>query len=133
MSLKSLLNEEICEELKECKKYQVGSGEYCKTVDGIAKLIDRHIELEKIEIQKDQQKNESYQQIFENDIQTEQLKVDKRDRFVKNVLTGVSVIGGLGVGVWGTIEAIKFEKEGSFTSLVGRDFINNLTKLFPKK
>lgn len=132
MSLKSLLNEEICEELKECKKWQVGSDDYCKTVDGIAKLIDRQIELEKIEIQKEQQKIDCEQNLFANDIQAEQLKIDKKDKIVKNVLTGTSVVGGLLVGIWGTMEAIKFEEEGSFTSLVGRDFVSNLSKLFPK-
>ena len=132
MSLKSLLSEEICQELKECKKYQVGSDDYCKTVDGVAKLIDRQIELEKIEIQKEQQKIDCEQNLFVNDIQAEQLRIDKKDRNVKNILTGTSIIGGLLVGIWGTMEAIKFEEEGSFTSLVGRDFISNLSKLFPK-
>ena len=132
MSLKSLLSEEICQELKECKKYQVGSDDYCKTVDGDTKLIDRQIELEKIEIQKEQQKIDCEQNLFANDIQADLLKIDEKDRNVKNILTGTSIIGGLLVGIWGTMEAIKFEEEGSFTSLVGRDFISNLSKLFPK-
>ena len=132
MSYKTLLNDEICEELEECKKLEMGSEVYNSSINGLCKLMDKQLEIEKLELQKEQQRIENEQKLFDNEIKAEQLKSDKRDKAVKNTLTGVSVIGGLGITIWGTIQAIKFEENGSFTSLVGRGFINNITKLFKK-
>ena len=59
-----------------------------------------------------------------------EIEDEKKDRKVKNILTGVSVIGGFALTVWGTCKSIKFEETGSFTTIMGRGFIQ---KLLPKK
>ena len=51
---------------------------------------------------------------------------EKKDRFVKNLLTGVGTIGGLVVTIWGAKKAWKFEETGTVASPVGRSFINKL-------
>lgn len=127
MSIKSLLDEEIRSEIEEVSKIEVGSDQHKVSVDSLAKLLDKHIELEKLEADA-QEKYES--RIAEQDLKREQIKNDKRDSIVKNVLTGVSVIGGFGLTVWGTCKSLKFEETGVVTSIMGRGFIQ---KLLPKK
>ena len=127
MSIKSLLDEEIRSEIEEVSKIEVGSDQHKASVDSLAKLLDKHIELEKFEADA-QEKYES--RIAEQDLKREQIKNEKRDSIVKNVLTGVSVIGGFGLTVWGTCKSLKFEETGVVTSIMGRGFIQ---KLLPKK
>ena len=57
------------------------------------------------------------------------MEEEKKDRLIKNILTGAGIIIPLGVTVWGTLKTLKFEEEGTVTTLMGRGFIN---KLFPK-
>ena len=127
MSIKSLLDEEIRSEIEEISKIEVGSEKHKVSVDAIAKLLDKSIELEKLDAEA-QEKYES--RIAEQDLKREQIKNDKRDSIVKNVLTGVSVIGGFGLTVWGTCKSLKFEETGVVTSIMGRGFIQ---RLLPKK
>ena len=62
----------------------------------------------------------------ENELKTKQMEDEKKDRFVKNLLTGVGTIGGLVVTIWGAKKAWKFEETGTVASPVGRSFINKL-------
>ena len=127
MSIKSLVDEEIRSEIEEISKIEVGSEKHKASVDALAKLLDKSIELERLDVEA-QEKYES--RIAENELKMKQLKDEKRDRIVKNVLTGVSVVGGFGVTIWGTLKSLKFEENGVVTSIVGRGFIQ---KLRPKK
>ena len=127
MSIKSLVDEEIRSEIEEISKIEVGSDKHKASVDALAKLLDKSIELERLDVEA-QEKYES--RIAENELKMKQLKDEKRDRIVKNVLTGVSVVGGFGVTIWGTLKSLKFEENGVVTSIVGRGFIQ---KLLPKK
>ena len=126
-SINSLAEEEIRSEIEEISKIEVGSEKHKASVDALAKLLDKSIELERLDVEA-QEKYES--RIAENELKMKQLKDEKRDRIVKNVLTGVSVVGGFGVTIWGTLKSLKFEENGVVTSIVGRGFIQ---KLLPKK
>jgi hypothetical protein len=95
---------------------EVGGEEYKTTVDGLTKLMDRAIEIEKIHNEKEEQ--------------SEKLKAERFDQIAKNVLTAVSILGGFALTVWGTKTSIKFEETGTITTIMGRGFIN---KLLPKK
>ena len=97
------------------------------SVQALAKLLDEHVGLEKCGADA-QEKYES--RIAEQDLKREQIKNEKRDSIVKNILTGVSVIGGFGLTIWGTCKSLKFEETGVVTSIMGRGFIQ---KLLPKK
>ena len=123
MSIRSLLNDEIQAEFKELNNMEVGSETYCKAIDGVTKLVDRAIEMEKID-------EASINRKMENDLKASELKDERKDRLVKNCLTGVSIVTGVGLTVWGTLKSLKFEEEGTVTTIVGRGFIN---KLLPKK
>ena len=124
MSIQRLLREEIESEFKELSKITPGGDEYRVAVDGITKLMDRAIELEKNEIDRQDRIDA---RDSENELKTKQMEDEKKDRFVKNLLTGVGTIGGLVVTIWGAKKAWKFEETGTVASPVGRSFINKLT------
>lgn len=127
MSIKTLLEEEIKEEFEELGKTEIGTEAYKTTVDGLTKLVDRAIELEKAEADREDRiaARES-----ELNLKEQQLEDEKKDRKVKNGLTAAGIIIPTVVTIWGTIKSIKFEQEGTITTIMGRGFIN---KLLPKK
>ena len=114
MNNETLLHEKIKSDFETLKELEVGSGAYTATVDGVAKLMDRAIEIDKLNA--DQQ------------LKQKQLDEDRVDRIVKNCLTAVSVIGGFAMTYWGAKNSWKFEETGTITSTPGRKFINNLFK-----
>lgn len=132
MGVKNLLREEITDEIGHLSKMQVGSEEYEKTVNGLTKLVDRLNEMEKVEMEKTNSNVENECKIEEQDLKRQQLEDDKKDRLIRNGLTGVSVIGGLAVTVWGTLKTFKFEETGTITSQAGRQFINKAINFLKK-
>lgn len=127
MGLKTEIREEVQNELKELRKMQLGSDEYRSTVDGVTKLADRVIEMDKLDNER-QVQAEIHEK--EMELKQEQMKEDKKDRIIKNCLTGVSVIGGMLVAIWGTIASINFEKEGTITTSAGRKHLNKILSMF---
>ena len=127
MKFEYMLQDEIANELEELRKMDLGSDEYRGAVDGVAKLMDRAIELERMDAEL-QEKIEARQE--ENDFKLKQLGDENKDRFVRNAISVASIIIPTAVTIWGTIKSIEFEKEGTITTIMGRGFIS---KLIPKK
>ena len=127
MSVKHLLNEEIVSEIENLNKVPLGSEEHKIAADALAKLLDKSIEMDKLDLEY-QDKADSREAA--NDLKRIEIEEEKKDRRVKNVLTGVSVIGGFAVTIWGAIKSLEFEKTGTITTIMGRGFIQ---KLLPKK
>lgn len=127
MSVRSLLEAEIQEEFKELKTIEVGTEKYEKTVDRLAKLIDREIELERVEIDiQDKIENRA----SEHELKLMEILMEKKDRRIKNGLTLLGIISSAGLAVWGTLSSFKFEKDDTVTTTLGRGWLN---KLLPKK
>lgn len=127
MSVKNLLNEEIRDEIEVLSKLEVGSDEHKTAADALAKLLDKSIEMEKLDLEH-QEKVDNRE--ADQQIKMLQIKDERKDRLIKNALTGVSVVGGFALTIWGTIKSIKFEQTGTITTIMGRGFIQ---KLLPKK
>ena len=127
MSVKRLLNDEIVSEIENLNKVPLGSEEHKIAADALAKLLDKSIEMDKLDLEY-QDKADSREAA--NNLKRIEIEEEKKDRRVKNVLTGVSVIGGFAVTIWGAIKSLEFEKTGTITTIMGRGFIN---KLLPKK
>lgn len=127
MSIKSLLNEEIKDQIENLSQETPGTEEHKIAVESLAKLLDKSIEMDKLDIEY-QDKYECRE--AETELKQRQFEDERKDRRVKNILTGVSIIGGFGLTIWGTCKSLKFEEEGVVTSIVGRGFIQ---KLLPKK
>lgn len=124
--IETLWGNEIKSELGLLADREIGTEEYRITVDGIAKLMDRKIELKKFEAecaQKDMVHNINQ---LEYELKLRQLEADKRDRLIKNVISCVGIGLPLLVTIWGTIVSLNFEKEGVVTTGAGRGFINKL-------
>lgn len=129
MTTKTVLTNEIESQLNELKHLEVGSEEYKATVDGITKLIDRSLEIVKLE-EENRYRNDALAE--EMNIKQQQLDADKHDRKIKNILTGLSIGIPAGVSVWGTLKALKFEEIGTVTTLVGKTQLTKIFNLFKR-
>ena len=126
MSIKNDLVEEFSDELKELGKMEVGTDTYKSTVDGVTKLADRIIEIEKNEKEHAAQIDA---QEREYEIKAQQLKDEKRDRLIKNCITVGTFIGGIAVYGLAFIASTNFEREGTFTTEGGKSSVKQLLKL----
>lgn len=127
MNIEHLLYDEIETEFETLRDKTPGSDEHKAIVDEIVKLMDRAIEMEKVN-NDCQDKTE----VRENDqaMKQQQLDDEKRDRLIKNAISVAGIVLPLIVTIWGTKVSLKFEEEGTFTTIMGRGFVN---KLLPKK
>ena len=115
MDMTTKLHGEISNRIDGLSKLNPSSEEYSDTVNNVTKLMDRAIEIEKLEMTETQNMR--------------QLKEDRRSRIVKNVIDAGSIVLPLTVTVWGALVSLKFEEEGSITTTIGR---KTLDKLFKK-
>ena len=127
MKVETMLHDEILNEFEELKKLEVGSDGYRAAVDGISKLLDRAIEYDKLDAECNER---SLNRGFEEDYKLQLAEDEKRDRWIKNIITIVGIAVPSVITIWGTIVSLNFEKEGTVTTIMGRGFIN---KLLPKK
>lgn len=125
-SIKTLLDEEIRSEMEDLAKMALGSDEYKSTVDGLTKLVDRRIELEKVE---NERKDKIESRDTETDLKLAQMEDDRKDRKVKNGIAIAGIVLPIGVTIWGTLKSFKFEEDGTISTIMGRGFIQ---KLLPK-
>lgn len=129
MSIKTMLNEEIQSEFSELAKIEVGTEPYKTTVEGLTKLVDRMIEIEKVEA-------ECYDRdkAFESEraLKLQQMREERNDRIVKNCIAVGSTLLGVGVTIWGACATFKFEEEGSISTTLGRGFINKFIPNFKR-
>ena len=123
MEIEKMLEEEIRTEFDALRAVELGSQTYETMVDGLTKLTDRAIELKKIEAEREDKKNEEFRANV-------QMGEERRDRWARNGIAIAGIILPLAVTIWGTRTSLKFEEEGTITTVAGRGFIN---KLIPKK
>lgn len=126
-NIENKLYVEIDAEFETLAEMEAGSEEYKTTVDGLTKLMDRAIEMKKIEVD---EKDKAECREIDMDFKLKQMAEDKKDRLIKNCMTGAGIIIPVVVTIWGTLKTLKFEETGTVTTIMGRGFIN---KLLPKK
>ena len=129
MGIEVRLHEEIEGELIKLEEMrdEIGTEKHKVAVDGLTKVLDRAIEMDKVE--RELREKERSREI-ENEFKAQQLKDERRDRLVKNILAVAGIIVPTALTVWGTFKTFKFEEEGTITTSMGRGFIG---RLFPKK
>ena len=127
MKIETLLHEEIQDEFKNLKEMELGTEEYKTTVDGLAKLVDRAIEIDKLNIDA-QDKIDSRE--IEVDLKQQQINDENQDRKIRNGIAIAGIVIPTIVTIWGTLKSFKFEKDGTVTTIMGRGFIQ---KLLPNK
>lgn len=128
MDIQTMVNDEIVREFEKlCEMEEIGDDKYRTAVDGITKLIDRAITMEKFNIESEDKLNA---QEFEREMKLKEMNTDRLDRIIKNALTAVSIGGTFALTVWGTFKTLKFEETGTVTTIAGRGF---MSRLFSKK
>nr|DAP15113.1 MAG TPA: hypothetical protein [Bacteriophage sp.] len=137
INYKEALDGEISTELEVLESMETNSEDYKIMVEGLTKLIDRSMELEKIEISKAQEaekiKNEGEKIKLETKkikFEAEQAKTNKIFQWIGYGISAAGIVIPVAVTIWGTKVTLNFEKEGTVTTMMGRGFIN---KLLPKK
>ena len=126
-NIETLLHEEIQDGFDALSKMERGTEIHKTTVDEVAKLFDKAIEIEKIEIEA---KEKAKSREIEASLKKAQMEEDRKDRKLKNGIAIGGIVLPLAVTIWGTVKTLKFEEEGTVTTMMGRGFIN---KLIPKK
>ena len=112
MSMTTKLHVEIEDRLDDISRLDPTTKEYTAAVDSMTKLMDRAIEIEKLEA------SESHNE--------KQMKEEHDSRLVKN---GIDIGLGLlpiAVGIWGTKVCLKFEETGTITTTVGRKILDKV-------
>ena len=118
MDVKDVLVNEFIEEVEKLRDMEVGSEKHKTTLDGVTKLADRLIEIEKFETECEEK--------------AKQKEDDKRDRYVKyGINVGTTVFSALVYGL-AFIASTNFEKTGTFTTQGGKSAIRELLTLKPK-
>jgi hypothetical protein len=121
------LYEVIKEDFDKLKGNDLGSDERKAALDEVTKLMDRAIEIEKINTD-----CQSKAKTLESEelMRKQQIEDEKKDRLIKNLISVAGIVLPIGLTIWGTKVSLKFEEEGTVTTIMGRGFIN---KLLPKK
>ena len=122
--LEEMLHEEIESQFDGLEGIEIGSEAYRNAVDGLSKLVDREIEISKLQAERED-KLES--RAIETRLKNRQLMDDKTDKIIRNGLTAAGLVITAGLTVWGTLKTFKFEETGTITSSIGRGFIQRLT------
>lgn len=116
MTVKMKLNDEILSELEELKKISVGSEQHKYAVDSVSKLLDKKVELEKMEIDA---RNKELNREIETDLKLQQLEVDKKDRTTKIVLTIIGGAGSAALTAWAFLTSLQYDKSGHIITTEG--------------
>ena len=125
MKNETMLNEEIQSEFEELKKIEVGSDKYKTAVDGLTKLMDRAIEIDKLNVSVEDRRDT---RDVDAELKQEQLEADVKDRKVRNAISLAGIIIPTVVTIWGTLKSLKFEETGTVTTNAGRNFMNQIFK-----
>lgn len=127
VNVETLLHDRIDEVSAKLSKSEPGTPEHKALANEMVELVDRAIEMDRVE-------NDYGERVIarESDerLKLQQMDEEKKDRLVKNIITAAGIVLPLVITVWGTKVSLKFEEEGTFTTIMGRGFIN---KLLPKK
>ena len=125
MKNETMLHEEIQSEFEELKKIEVGSDKYKTAVDGLTKLMDRAIEIDKLNVGAEERRDA---RDIDAELKHEQLEADVKDRKVRNAISLAGIIIPTTVTIWGTLKSLKFEETGTVTTNAGRNFMNRIFK-----
>lgn len=126
MSIDNLLNVELEEKIEILSNMNPGTEEYKLAVDNITKLLDRSIEMNKIDYDRKERK-----EVREEEAKSkiESNKVNKKHYIIDTIVTIIGIAVPASITVWGTKTSFKFEETGSITTIIGRGFIDNIHKL----
>lgn len=112
MSVKTELIAEFNDQRTEVGKLEVGSEKHKNGVDGVVKLADRIIEIEKFESETEIKKANYDEEAYRNDRQFENEKKDRRIRNAIEIAKVVTSVASLGLTAAAFVMSMNFEKSG---------------------
>lgn len=125
MSIKTTLTEEFNDQMKDLHKLEVGTEQYSTAVNGVTKLADKIIDLEKIEIEREERIKDRDTEI---ELKSQQMEIDKRDKRNQNLVNVVKIavptVAGFAMG----IISMKWEKLETITSTAGRQALKDIIR-----
>lgn len=125
MNLKTKLSEEFESQMTELNNLQVGSDEYKIAVDGVTKLADRIIEIDKME---NDFKLKEDTLVSNEVLKTKEIEIEKKDRKNRTVVevlkVGVPTVAAFAMG----IISMKWEKLDTLTSTAGKSSLRDLLR-----
>lgn len=92
----------------------IGSEEYNNAVKGTGAIIDKVIEMDKIELEK------------------EKLQHEKKNSIIKNIMTGVTFAVGTVVTIWANVDSKRFETGYVHSTEAGRQSQRKLLSFMDK-
>lgn len=128
MTLEKKLEEAIKKEIDCLEHVPPGTEEHAVAAESITKMVDSYLKSRTINLDEDRFELEREKLLVE----AAKNKAEKWDAVAKNAITVITFAGGMGIAVWGTVVSMKFEKEDTFTSLLGRKWVDK-TLSFMKK
>lgn len=136
MNMVTLLDVEIEELFNKLSNMDPDSKEYAAVNDNLAKLMDRRIEIEKLEVSEVQAEKQmklteaqNEKQLKLTEAQAEkQMKEERKARLAKNIIDVGAIVLPLAVTIWGASVSLQFEERGTITTAIGRKFIDKLIK-----
>lgn len=115
MEVKDILINEFVDEMEKVREMEVGSEQHKIALDGVTKLADRLIEIEKFETE-----------LEENKTKREEEKHDRKIRYCTDLgKTGGRVI----MLTLAFIATTNFERFGTFTTKAGQSVVKELLNL----
>lgn len=123
MNARQLLEQEVYDEFEYLRGLTPGTEEHKVATDSLTKLLDREIELQKIELEKI---NNKETRDSDDRFRKKQQFDENVDRWIKNGLEVVKFAGGALIVIWGTKATIKFEETGTMTTSAGKSFVNKI-------
>ena len=137
MNNQEALDKVIANLIAKLEETEVGSEEHKALVDAIAKLEDRSLEIERIQIDAvDKEKareREFKNDILEHNLKCEQMENERKNEVVKHIITIGTTVVTVIVTIWGVRVSLKFEEQGTITTTVGRSMFNSIINFFRKK
>ena len=112
MNMTTKLHVEIEDKLEKLSKLDSGTKEYAEAVDSVTKLMDRAIEIGKLE--ESENRNEK------------QIKEERKSRIVRNLIDVGGIVLPLAVTLWGGKASLYFEDSNTVTTTVGRKFMDRM-------
>lgn len=127
MSVEVKLYEEIDRLFDKLYKLDPTSKEYEEVLNKLTKLMDREIEVSKVD---NEREDKLETRKSDEEFKKQQLKADKKDRLIRNIMSGLGIVIPAGLTWVGFIAALRFEETNSVTTAIGKGFLRNLIPRF---
>lgn len=117
------LNNEIKSILECMEGGDVTSDEYKAELHAVTVLIDKAIEIEKLNRESEEK---SRARLIEQETKEAQMSEERKHRWIGYAISIAGLVIPSAITIWGTIKSLQFEETGTITTSVGKSFTNRL-------